>query len=910
MKDHPIFCNIDKERASLIASTTVESLASSDLPTRLSEKEDLDFVFPILLYSLSLDNLEDTIKIFHGLFIDYESILDKASLNKYLVLFFQAVPVVFSSRSPNDQNLKKINDLVGAIFMKRGLFEKETWNEYGESLLCSIKNVVPISASNQKALKDVETLFFEFLNEADLVNYEISSIDNALRKLIQFCFSKNDDDIWILSSQQILDNFRKIYSLFISPKSDKATKRICYLKLKSIVKIGMELDAENSNHTPFLSNCFLILIKDAIEERKKSCPENSSFKSYFSSDIFIKLFPECVFIAMKDKMYIYDQIKYLFKIFSKQNINEYYLSLLPKYVYYLLSNETNFSIIFSIINYSSNFIAVHPQTFNQMLYIIIQSANALKHQDNDKIPIKNKQLWINTFANIYEFASIENNIELEHSILANITKFTTPNIFTKESCSEVKKNFLVHVLVLLITTGFEDIYGNKLLNLDEYIKKNRSDEIIEYNEISMYSLYTLIIAPYYNSFIKPTILEKLISIINESCLSINGTLNIDRPLILCFLLTLLEFCAKSYSYLSSERKLFFAIFDFLNAISETIGDEKIIQEMLEFLRNSILVPTITPNLAYLKMKEMTNLRYIVNDSNILTVGNLEGDKIGIIVRNKYGISSFDLKEIKRPKLDPAPEKENVKYIYRNILKLDDNYLPFKEYNEKVPKDIKENILSSLLSIGFINEKSKFTQYSESYIEPLLKKFDSYCERCVFPIRVSKIDFENINESKMFNTFLTHLGKSFNMAFCRFDFTIEDIQSNILLLFNETNKEIRITEAMKKQWKLIINISPQYKSLTSNILSYKLKVFLTSYVDHFISPISLKKWRIVSVQNLTKFIGIICFFYKANINENLNCEITDIIINNIHGRKIELENILNELSHERKETSESLLSYNE
>ena len=112
------------------------------------------------------------------------------------------------------------------------------------------------------------------------------------------------------------------------------------------------------------------------------------------------------------------------------------------------------------------------------------------------------------------------------------------------------------------------------------------------------------------------------------------------------------------------------------------------------------------------------------------------------------------------------------------------------------------------------------------------------------------------------------------------------------------------------WKLIINISPQYKSLTSNILSYKLKVFLTSYVGHFISPIPLKKWRIVSVHNLTKFIGIICFFYKANINENLNCEITDSIINNIHGRKIELENILNELSHERKETLESLLSYNE
>ena len=892
--NYPILKLVSQETAREIAIKTVNLLYDDieNLQNHLGIKRDIEFCYPILLYSLSMGDrscFERVIEIVNKWLQcqnDWEINIDKKHMNKYISMFFEEIPNLFKLvKLPNrnnklngiEQSFDKIYDFMNNIDSILFLFDTNTCYKCLNSLVDCMLEICPCKNDNYygELIKIYQPLEKIFLKYFQLFCLEEEHMKLILKKLIDNF--ENNQFIEITYESIYTDVFHEMLSL----TNNKTKFKYLYSIIRAILSLSKGL-LDNSKKFSYLGIfCEKSVLNILTNINKKN--NQFLFEAIFPSQTFLCFMYESVFSAIPNNSNCFDFFYYFFIIFSSENLQDnpstkWYKYLIQFLNYLFNDNQIKYYILFSILNSLNNFIVQKSNVFILILNKLFQvfERNLLNQDFLTFINEIDKSNWIFSLLNIYQIGNILNNF-----LIIKESKKIIGNIFHNFL---FKKIPIVNILFLLLYIGKIQEYIIIIQKLNNYFQRcqdGRWGSLQDYDFINC--IYSLGLSGYFNPNIEKLIIENNII---YYLISIFENRNIHINFINALLITIFELLNKFPNIFQKERSNITIILNYFRhcLTQENIKNNSEIKEFIYILKNLLLIQSISPFEIQQEENQLINLQYYLYNNRLISIGennNNNNKELFIIFRNEYCISSFQINEIHNIPKKPIEEINDSKIISYKLLDIDKKLEPFQEYKPIHLNYQHSNLCQSfLLSIGIhSNELIPILNIKE--IQQDIKEYDYYCNRLQFYVHITKVnsksntlfDQKEILDSS-YQSFLNNLGDSFQMSTCDIKFTRDLNQSsNILIIYNETIQPINKIE--KSEYSLILNVSVNNHFLSStgeNIKSYKIKIVNLVKNKLIIPILPQDEWVSIPINEIGFWIGISAFFCNVEptlSDENMN-----------------------------------------
>lgn len=950
-----------EEHAKEIVKSVIDTLIDSDFSLMLNSDIDIEFALDPLIYSFKLPEVEGAISIFSRWLIDPSNpaaILNSERYNKYIRQIFDSIPLIFELRKSHTP--KALDDTYN--FLKFTItppkenktskdwkhpFQPETWNV---SLWCLLKSIRITDPKSDSEIRDkLMALFVDGIIISDL---EIEEADQLILTFFDFCFITQSNGQLLHYDKYWYKLFNEIFMQFLTFPTDEKKRNFILNLIKKMKTCSKEFDDKCQDNQSTISINWPILEKffksamKCVKQVQNDYLINNIFKPKLPADSIISLFGDCMFVTPFWDFHILDNIKELFSLFSYGEFvrETKWQIIFLKYLCFLMEKKlwnSLFKVVYGIMNTSSHFIAVHPELFSKIMYVLLSkaasidlpyftqvSSNNSSVMKPDTIPNPSMLVngaWVTTMASLLEFSRVDENKSLEDRVLLVIEKFC--------NCSELPfiiEDFNVYRLILLANAGKEDLFANLIAQEAPTARSLRVERIWDFELLAL-SVSPLFMPNFVSKIIDKQVIEHILA-------NFKGNEFSDRH-IFWFLIVLYE--------LSKSTDLFVRNRAIITPIIAYLSDQKkqrknspsnspkslnwCICKMIEIVYYSILIPTVSATEVKLFEKKYKTVKnYAINDRVVSLGENEMSATFGAIVRGPFGISSFDITEVATPEKLPAPEntlKENI--LHRDEIQFpEESVFPVYKDDYEDEKSVKKCVPKSfLIAMGFASIESSMSFNSMQLIDEKsgcevtneLNEFEKLCDLVSLDVKVASV-FEK--SESLYDTFLDDLGSSFKFGSCLINFNAKDekIDGNeVVVIFNESGLKISSKALLEKDEtaanntnnnvsllknNLVIEIEPIFNSISKRTLLYKVKILKNKW-KCVILPFPTKKPVVTSRNHLPRMIATITFFYFSRLaKDELLGRPTNINANEYECPKIVSKYI--EAFEKRKEKLEKLL----
>lgn len=927
MKSKLVFTQYPSQNANELARLITSSFQNADLHNRLSKDNEIEFALQPLLYSFNLDIALTSINTFSRWLINPNfpnAILDIVRFNKYIQKVFEAIPIIYAKRPMHrddvfESTFRFLRDTITPELAanERHPFNRSTWNI---SLTCLIESVLSITRNNSqvqtKETEIISNLMDLFVEGFLIAELDIDDADLLIYKFLNLCFfTKGTEKVG--SSGKTKSNsvhwnslFYSFFTAFINFPEDPKRRSfilnvIARMKFRSKIAED-ELSKAGNARATILADFFDISLK-TFKEHFSANSKTSLFQNKIPSEALLRMLGDGVFITNLYSYNILDHFRNIFTLFTNGVLppNSPWISALICYLNaFLLGSAGRFVNIFALMNTAHNFAAENPRQFNEFIKTLLISAlqvpiAAPVNLPPEFTPLLNVGPWTQLLANSLEFARTEGNEEIECGIISVIDNFTM--ILSSNASSN--DDFAIYKLMLLANAGSGSMFSTAYVSMLSS-KSSVSHEML-----------MLALSPHYMSDIAPAIqncalVESLIKTVEQKQTQFPYQFN-SIP----FMIALIEI-NKRTDYFLKYRLSHSSLTDFLK--TQITSKIPLISTMAEIVENLILAPSVSVQQMNKFCQNYPKVlsSYVFNGRILSFRENTENKALGLIIRGPFGITVFDITEVS-PELAQTIDEKMLKddTLHRSEITFDDVniFAKYVETPETEEKSLSKSFLMALgiasMSITAPNLQINPLNQTQDGFEQALKDFDDSCGLSRFEILVAHIAknsnsfFSETEATPRYNKFLQDLGKSYNMGYCQFCFNDKFPTGDILVIFNESDKQLNTEFLEVSQFEIIIVVTPLYQSLTKDEQMYKVSIIkchpkykeekfvpsgtafqnsqsaktIPTIISYPILPYPDKEIIISSKDHLARTLSSICFFYYGQGQISSNSEVYRCIL---------------------------------
>lgn len=873
-----ILQSIDQKYSKFACDIIIRHLFETDEKLKFSTKSDFEFLIPCLAHC-SLNNYTKQIpKIFQVILVRInESLYNEYTndeYNNYLSIIFSSlvsfIENMDESSQDNDEFINNIIDILNTAFNNNSdefklnekfFLKSKTWEIGIRSILMCL-----VFLFKKKYYYGIDNLtnLFQF----GYVNYDVYNLQN-LKYYFSLYGNGKDKEKQDICKKQFHKLFRYIIYYFFQ-NDVSSDKRIFLYQTIQFIKAfedGLMNETNNSLNEKkswcFIGSNFI----DLMYGLKMVSKSRLSYYEY-PIDIVLKIFSNNIFIKQLDLIdNIELHIGLMFKLFSRSKIrnDSKWLQIFKKYICYIIYQKSNpdSTIIIHILNCSSKFSTENPIILYSILPLIIQEMNKLSFEN---ITQSISFAWNNTLWNLIQYSRIENDTILTRNLYNVFDTLVENDILDKQSFLN-NKRFLNEMFQLNQTLIIGNIkaYFIRLIQILEFIdfeesKKNNS------------IIRSIFLSLSFSQYINPNIVEEIKSFnFIEKIIKIICSPNINNSEHGIFIGFLLELT--NTTLFRNNNALISKVNEYLNYLKTKEDVNIILAHMIDILNFNLKGNSISTEQINILLSKYKNIHHYFLKNIIITFGEEEGNNFKLIARGKNGISSFTISEIIPKTKVPIDDIENSVYIPLEKLQIDKKYKPFQEYikNDMIPKENKG--YHFLFALGL---DKNIPYYLNENFDYYINKYDMINDKLKVLIQIASINNESNclsisddDKSNCFCQFVSNLGNKFETKYFQFQFNIKKVQSNILIIFNETKCNFKCFDFdSNSNYRLIISVLPCYQSYKTQALLYKVKI-LHICDKTIIFPFSNSYYKIISADSLRSIITMICFFAEFNTNHILN-----------------------------------------